>query len=62
MMGDFPDELSLALREVRTCPLFVMRLDVRPLQIVGQTRGVYRRVGVVPVDSDEQLPDDATVN
>jgi len=47
-MGDFPDELSLALREVRTCPLFVMRLDVRPLQIVGQTPGVYRRVGVVP--------------
>jgi Protein of unknown function (DUF3237) len=48
MTGDFPDELPLALREVRTCPLFVMRLNVRPLQIVGQTPGVNRRVGVVP--------------
>ena len=48
MTGDFPDELSLALREVRTSPLFVMRLTVRPLQIVGRTPGVYRRVGVVP--------------
>ena len=25
-----------------------MRLDVRPLQIVGATPGAYRRVGVVP--------------
>lgn len=48
MIDDFPDELSRALREVRTCPLLVMRLDVRPLQIVGQTPGGYRRVGVVP--------------
>lgn len=37
-----------ALREVRTKPLFVMRLDVRPLQIVGATPGGFRRVGVVP--------------
>jgi hypothetical protein len=36
------------LREIRTRPLFVMRLDVRPLQIVGGTPGVYRRIGVVP--------------
>jgi hypothetical protein len=48
MTGDFSDELPLALREMRTCPLFVMRLNVRPLQIVGETPGVYRRVGVVP--------------
>jgi hypothetical protein len=38
MTGDFPDELPVALREVRTCPLFVMRLNVRPLQIVGERR------------------------
>ena len=42
------DSLPDALREVRTRPLFVMRLDVRPLQIVGAAPGAYRRVGVVP--------------
>ena len=41
-------ELPIPLREVRTRPLFVMRLDVRPLQIVGRTPGVHRRIGVVP--------------
>jgi hypothetical protein len=40
---DLPDEL----KAVRTRPLFVMRLDVRPLQIVGDTAGGTRRVGVV---------------
>jgi Protein of unknown function (DUF3237) len=35
------------LRSVRTRPVFVMRLDVRKLQIVGATPGAYRRVGVV---------------
>src|SRR5271155_1125354 len=40
-------ELPGTLREVRTRPLFVMRLDVRPLQIVGATPGVHRRIGVV---------------
>ena len=43
-LRDLPD----ALREVRTRPLFVMRLDVRPLQIIGTMPGIYRRVGVVP--------------
>jgi hypothetical protein len=33
---------------VRTRPLFVMRLNVRKLQIVGATPGAYRRIGVVP--------------
>ncbi len=37
-----------ALKSVSTRPLFVMRLDVRPLQIVGATPGAYRRIGVVP--------------
>jgi hypothetical protein len=43
-LRDLPDPL----REVRTRPLFVMRLDVRPLQIIGATPGAFRRVGVVP--------------
>jgi hypothetical protein len=42
------DDLPDPLREIRTRPLFVMRLDVRPLQIVGGTPGVYRRIGVLP--------------
>jgi Protein of unknown function (DUF3237) len=41
-------DLPITLREVRTRPLFVMRLDVRALQIVGATPGVHRRIGVVP--------------
>jgi Protein of unknown function (DUF3237) len=44
LRDDLPDQL----REIRTRPLFVMRLAVRPLQIVGGTPGVYRRIGVVP--------------
>jgi hypothetical protein len=35
------------LKTLRTQPLFVMRLDVRKLQIVGATPGTYRRIGVV---------------
>ena len=42
------DGLPDVLREVRTRPLFVMRLDVQPLQIIGATPGAYRRVSVVP--------------
>ena len=42
------DNLPDVLKTVRTKPLFVMRLDVRPLLIVGATPGAYRRVGVVP--------------
>jgi hypothetical protein len=41
------DNLHDALKSLRTRPLFVMRLDVRKLQIVGGTPGAYRRVGVV---------------
>ena len=33
--------------------MFVMRLDVRPLLIVGTTPGAYRRIGVVPGGSFE---------
>lgn len=42
------DTLPDVLKQVRTQPLFVMRLNVRPLQIVGGTPGAYRRIGVVP--------------
>jgi Protein of unknown function (DUF3237) len=48
MTVNLRDTLPAALREVRTRPLFVMRLDVRPLQIIGPTPGAYRRVGAVP--------------
>ena len=41
------DELPNSLRQVDLRPLFVMRLDVRKLQIIGATPGAYRRVGVV---------------
>jgi hypothetical protein len=42
------DSLPKILQHTATRPLFVMRLSVRPLQIVGATPGVFRRVGVVP--------------
>jgi hypothetical protein len=47
------DTLPEPLKTLRTQPLFVMRLDVRKLQIVGATPGPYRRVGVVPGGSFE---------
>jgi hypothetical protein len=42
------DSLPDVLRNVRTRPLFAMRLSVRKLQVVGATPGAFRRVGVVP--------------
>jgi Protein of unknown function (DUF3237) len=48
MTANLRDSLPGALQEVRTRPLFVMRLDVHPLQIIGAVPGAYRRVGVVP--------------
>ena len=48
MTANLRDSLPGALREVRTKPLFVMRLDVHPLQIIGAAPGANRRVGVVP--------------
>jgi hypothetical protein len=41
------DNLHEVLKAVRTRALFVMRLDVRKLQIVGAAPGSYRRVGVI---------------
>jgi hypothetical protein len=46
MSGAF-DALPETLKSVRTRPLFVMRLDVKPMQLVGATPEGFRRVGVV---------------
>ena len=48
MSARLNDNLPDTLKSVRTQPLFVMRLDVRKLLIVGATPGGYRRIGVVP--------------
>ena len=53
MQQDLPSSIEFAglpetLRSVRSRPLFVMRLDVRPYQIIGGAEGAFRRVGVVP--------------
>jgi hypothetical protein len=47
------DNLPDALKQVRTKPLFVMRLNVRRLQVIGAAPGGYRRIGVVPSGSFE---------
>jgi hypothetical protein len=47
------DNLPEILKSVRTRPLFVMHLKVRPLVVVGATPGVNRRVGLVPGGSFE---------
>jgi Protein of unknown function (DUF3237) len=43
-LSSLPD----VLQHVRTKPLFVMRLNVRKVQIIGATPGAFRRIGVVP--------------
>src|SRR5258705_3851442 len=53
MSTSLNDNLPEALKTLRTQPLFVMRLDVRKLQIVGATPGGYRRIGVVSGGSFE---------
>jgi hypothetical protein len=42
------DSLPDVLRTVRTRPLFVMKLDVKPIVMVGATPGAFRRIGIVP--------------
>ena len=53
MITNLRDNLPEILKTLRTQPLFVMRLDVRKLQIVGATPDGYRRIGVVPGGSFE---------
>ena len=47
MASSLADTLPEALKSVRTRSLFVMRLDVRPLIIVGPTPAGYKRIGVM---------------
>lgn len=49
-MLTIPDFASLpdAMRTVSTRPLFVMKLDVKPIVVVGATPGAFRRIGIVP--------------
>ena len=47
-MTGLDSNLPETLLSVRTRPLFVMRLDVHPYQIIGGPEGAFRRVGVVP--------------
>lgn len=51
MTVDFQEDIPAALRNIALKPLFVLRLTVRPLQIVGGTPGGFRRVGIVPSGS-----------
>ncbi len=48
MVADDLEGLPRVLQSVGTQPLFVMRLDVKPIVLVGQTPGALRRVGIVP--------------
>ncbi|MGA7780812.1 MAG: DUF3237 domain-containing protein [Paraburkholderia sp.] len=42
------NELPTPLQSIQTRPLFVMRLDVKAMVMVGDTPGSFRRVGIVP--------------
>ena len=48
MTSDLKQDLPEALKSVRSRALFVMHLNVRPLQVIGATPGAFRRIGVVP--------------
>jgi hypothetical protein len=48
MSPNICNQLPETLKSVATRPLFVMRLDVRPYQIVGGGPGGFRRTGMVP--------------
>jgi hypothetical protein len=47
------DTLPESLKAINARSLFVMRLDVKPYQVLGVTPGTFRRVGVVPGGSFE---------
>ena len=47
------DGLPEVMKNVRTRPLFVMHLQVKPLLVVGATPGADRRIGLVPGGSFE---------
>jgi Protein of unknown function (DUF3237) len=47
------ENLPESLTSIRTRPLFVMRLAVPPLIVVGQTPDAFRRIGVIQGGSFE---------
>jgi hypothetical protein len=47
------EELPDVLRQVRTRPLFLLRLQVPPLVVVGATPDTFRRIGVITGGSFE---------
>jgi hypothetical protein len=47
------EQLPETLKSVRTRPLFVMRLDVKPMLMIGATPIGFKRVGVVTGGSFE---------
>jgi len=53
MFTSLSHDLPEPLKQVRTRSLFVMRLVVRKLLIIGGPPGSYRRIGVVPGGSFE---------
>ena len=53
MSASLKVNLPGVLKSVPTRPLFVMRLDVRKMLIIGATPGGVRRIGVVPGGSFE---------
>lgn len=48
MQTSLTDDLPESLKSVRTRPLFVLREQVPPLFVVGQTPNGFRRIGIVP--------------
>jgi uncharacterized protein DUF3237 len=46
-MSSSLDEIPETLRTLRSRALFVIRLDVRPIEVIGSTPGGNRRVGIV---------------
>ncbi len=47
MSDPLKNRITGALANVGTQPLFTLKLDVRPLILVGETPSTYRRIGVV---------------
>lgn len=41
-------ELPPVMQAIRTRPLFVIRLDVKPIVTIGQAPDAVRRIGIVP--------------
>ncbi len=47
MSANPTEHLPETLQALRSQPLFVMRLEVKPIEVIGATPGPYRRVGIV---------------